>query len=202
MHSSDIAAHEDRVTAFKKDLYVRDLRDIVRKHITTGDPVVIRPDTYYELRRDVASKFNIHPNSVVLVGSCRLGFSLKPERRYQPIQASFDVDVTIISAALFDFYWDRVFDVWQNNIVWRTSPDAKKFKTNLLRGWIDPRVLPNLPSLAMSQDWAEFFDKLSRRQVCGRRWINARLYRTWDRLEAYQEIMVLDCLNDLKRNQE
>ena len=199
MHNTDVATHQDRVVTFKSDLNSRGLRDVVRKHITTGDPVVIDRETYYELRREVALEFNIHPNSVVLVGSCRMGFSLKPERRYEPIRAGSDVDVTIISAGLFDFYWDKVFDVWENNILWRKSQEAGRFKENLLRGWIDPRALPNLPSFEMSREWAEFFDKLSRRRVCGTRRINARLYRTWERLEAYQEIMVQDCVSALKR---
>jgi hypothetical protein len=192
--------HDHRVQRFCDDLGSQNISDVIRKHITTGEPVGIEPDKYFELRRQVSKNFNLHPSAVVLVGSCRLGFSLKRKKhgRYEAISHASDVDVAVISSVLFDSYWDRIFDVVQNDRDWAINK-GKKFSRDLFCGWLTPEELPNLPRFADSREWAEFFAKLTRERLCGRRTISARLYRSWSRLEAYQEIMVRECQSELRR---
>src|SRR5947208_1724759 len=74
MESKD-AEYEARLKAFQADLS-RPSSEIVQKHILTGSPVALAPDDYFALRHEVALHFRIHPVEVVLVGSCRIGFSL------------------------------------------------------------------------------------------------------------------------------
>ena len=162
-------------------------------------PVAILPDTYFELRHRVAEQFHVHPNEVIVVGSCRLGFSIKRNARYRAVRSSSDVDLSVVSAEIFDLYWDAVFKVSRADMVWKNSDLAKRFKTSLFRGWIEPRHLPSHPSFAIGQEWTEFFDQLVRSRICGLRGITARLYRTWDRLEAYQEIMISECRREFER---
>lgn len=192
--------HESRLENFKRDLRAEHLKDVIRKHITTGDPAIIPADIYFDLRRRVADRFNLHPSEVVLVGSCRLGFSLKQKgrdwARYLPAQPSSDVDLAIVSPGLFDSYWDRVFDLVRNNRDWSLNRGAL-FARDLFNGWITPNKLPNLPQFADAVAWAEFFAELTRNRLCGMRSINCRLYRSWYRLEAYQEIIVMQCRGDL-----
>lgn len=69
---------ERRVIAFKLDLGQMETIDVIRKHITTGGPAVFADAAYYDLRNEVAHHFDLHPSSVVIVGSCRVGFSIKP----------------------------------------------------------------------------------------------------------------------------
>jgi len=198
-------AHDSRVAAFQADLANAELRDVIRKHITTGDPVILDRDTYYQLRRAVADKFGLHPSSVILVGSCRTGFSLKPEKRYAPVSPSSDVDVAVVSPGLFDSYWDSVFQRSLGGGGWINSGGnrgGKRFISDLFKGWITPRDLPNLPSFSDGRVWAEFFDGLIKQRTCGYRTISARLYRSWERLEAYQRIMVSHCRNDLRKGKQ
>jgi hypothetical protein len=192
--------HEYRVKRFCADLGSQNISDVIRKHITTGEPVGIEPDNYYELRSKISRNFDVHPSAVVLVGSCRLGFSLKPKKagRFEAISQASDVDIAVISGELFDSYWDRIFDVVQNNRDWAMN-EGKKFSRDLFCGWLTPAELPNLPRFADSREWAEFFARLTRERMCGRRTISARLYRSWHRLEAYQEIMVRQCQSELRR---
>ena len=192
---------ESRISAFQNDLAMAhdSLRDVIQKHITTGEPAVVAAEVYYQLRRAIAQEFRIHPSSVILVGSCRTGFSLKPEKRYQPVSMDSDVDVAVISAALFDDYWDRVFDLTRTDHGWARSA-GRKFSSDLFHGWITPRELPNRNRFEKGRKWAEFFDALTAQRTCGIRAISARLYRSWDRLEAYQEIMVSMCRNDLRKD--
>lgn len=177
--------------------------DFVRKHLTTGDPVVINREAYYELRRRISAEFDLHPSAVVIVGSCKLGFSLslndpwiKPRRRYGIVTNDSDVDVAVVSMALFDEIWDAVFQTTYPNRDWSLTI-GKKFTRDLFNGWIDPDELPNTPKFARAVDWSRFFDRLTRDRVCGMRDIEGRLYRSWDRLDAYHEHMVRDCLNEL-----
>jgi hypothetical protein len=191
--------HEGRVAAFREDLENGDLHDVIQKHITTGNPVAIDDSIYFLLRRMVAHEFFVHPSAVILVGSCRTGFSLKPNKRYLPVAPDSDVDIAIIEPRLFDAYWDNVFDLTRKDRGWANSHIGRRFTLDLFNGWITPRKLPNLPRFSDGRRWAEFFDALTARRTCGIREIKARLYRSWERLEAYQEIMVTRCRDDLRR---
>jgi predicted nucleotidyltransferase len=182
----------DPIAVFRADLTTLSIKDLVRKHISTGTPRAFSEHEYFELRRVVASEFDLHPSSVVVVGSTRVGFSLNPKHRYRLVEPGSDIDVAIVSPERFDDYWDRVFDFAREDIAWSKS-EGKKFRNNLFNGWIDPRYLPNTPSFEPAERWVRFFDGLMQSQKYGRRQITARLYRTWDRLEAYQERSVIAC---------
>jgi hypothetical protein len=192
--------HLHRVEAFKSDLKATIPINVIQKHITTGDPAIIPGDVYFELRRRVAENFHLHPSEVVLVGSCRLGFTLKRNRktneRYRPARPTSDVDLAIVSSGQFDSYWDRVFFMVRKNRDWSLS-HGRKFTRDLFNGWITPSELPNLPQFADALAWTEYFAELTRLRICGLREVKPRLYRSWSRLEAYQEIMVNQCRIEL-----
>lgn len=195
----DVVTESD-VESFKRDLGRLDVLEVIRKHVTTGMPLTIDNETYWSLRNKVALKFDIHPNDVIVVGSSRLGFSLKKHKRFD-LTAPKDVDIAIVSERLFGRFWDMVFDVVRFNRSW---PYQRKkntaFVSSLFSGWITPHQLPNLSSFKLARDWSEFFDELTQERVCGIRGISARLYRDWSRLEAYQEIMINECKRELERN--
>lgn len=180
----------DPVAAFKADLDALSVTDVIRKHISTGHPFAFTCNEYYELRSMVAAQFQLHPSDVVVVGSTRIGFSLDPEQLYRPVRRRSDIDIALVSRDRFDDYWERVFQYSKLNLGWDQN---KRFKNNLFNGWIDPRFLPNAPTFNVGVKWAEFFDVMMASRKYGRRTITARLYRSWDRLEAYQEPSVIAC---------
>ena len=191
--------HESRVQRFRSDLAGLDARDFIRKHITTGMPVEISPDDYYELRRLVAKEFGLHPSAVILVGSCRIGFSIRPDKRFRQARPGSDLDVAMVSREQFDCYWDGVFEHARSDAAWKETRNYKRFVEMLFNGWIDPRGLPKVPTFSQSQQWVTFFDALMQSRRFGRRRITARLYRTWERLESYQEIDISACHAELRR---
>ena len=191
--------HQARVQRFQLDLAALEVRDFIRKHITTGMPVEIAPDDYYELRRLVAKEFELHPSAVILVGSCRIGFSIRPRRRYRQATAASDLDVAMVSREQFDRYWDGVFEYARLDAAWKQTRDYNKFVRMLFNGWIDPRGLPPVPTFTQSQRWVTFFDELMQSRRFGSRRITARLYRNWERLESYQEIGISSCHAELRR---
>jgi predicted nucleotidyltransferase len=183
------ASVADPVAVFQADLQTLPVKDVIRKHISTGPLHAFTDHEYYELRSTIAAEFELHPSSIVVVGSTRIGFSLNPKHRYQLVQESSDIDVAIVSQERFDDYWERVFQYSRADLAWK----ARTFKTNLFRGWIDPRYLPNTRTFESAEKWVRFFDGLMQSRKYGRRRITARLYRSWDRLEAYQEHAVMAC---------
>lgn len=196
MESND-PEYEARLKAFQSD-FNRPSSEIVQKHILTGLPVALSPDDYFALRHEVAFHFDIYPVEVVLVGSCRIGFSLtdKPRRnrpRYSRLQPGSDLDLVVVSARLFHQLWDAVFDYSQTNLAFSKSAEGVQFRNMLFRGWVDPRGLPPVKRFDLSNRWVQFFDGLSRDRRFGNRRASARVYRDWSRLVAYQQIAVDLC---------
>lgn len=189
--------YEARLRSFQADLS-RPSSEIVQKHILTGSPIVLTPDDYFVLRQEVALHFGIHPVEVVLVGSCRVGFSLtdKPKKkrpRYSRLETSSDLDLAVVSSKLFHRLWDAVFEYSRTNIAFSGSPEGTQFRYTLFQGWIDPRGLPPVRRFELSNRWISFFDGLSRDRRFGNRRASARVYRDWSGLAAYQQIAVDRC---------
>ncbi len=191
-------AHANRLRAFRDDLARLEPTMVIRRHITTGDPVGLDSETYFLLRERIAAHFQLHPSAIVLVGSCRLGFSLKPKHRFRAITKASDVDVAVIADRLFDLYWDAVFDAVQSDRNWAIN-GGKLFVRDLFSGWLSPHMLPSGPRFEQARAWSEFFAELTRDRLCGYRTITGRLYRSWSRLEAYQRIMVEKCQAESRR---
>ena len=195
----DHSDHDRRVAEFKADLAQMDLIGVVRKHITTGRSAALDDGAYYDLRNEVADHFRLHPSAVVVVGSCRTGFSLKPNKRFAKFTDASDVDLAIISTTKFEVFWDLAFDHWRARRLWPNRGTYNRFLKELFRGWLWPRRLPSDREFAEALAWVEFEDKLCRTRFHGLRSVGARLYRSWDRLEAYQAIHVLKCKNALTK---
>lgn len=194
---TDQPKHQPLVDRFRAELQALEPHDLVRKYITTGTPTELTEDEYFDLRRTVAREFEIHPSSVVLVGSCRQGFSIAPKKRWRAAKQSSDLDVALVSPERFDVYWESVFTYSRTNSAWNNSRRYRIFARNLFFGWIDPRGLPPVPKFQEAARWSEFFDSIMQSRRFGQRRISARLYRTWARLDAYQERAVRKCISAL-----
>jgi hypothetical protein len=186
-----------RVETFQADLAALHPIEVIRKHITTGMPVEVDQEAYYSLRSAVAEEFELHPSAVILIGSCRMGFSIAPRKRYRLARQHADLDIALVSTERFDAYWDSVFAYSRADDAWKQGQEYRRFVRMLFEGWIDPRGLPNVPSFDQANKWTSFFDGLMQSRRFGQRRISARLYRTWSRLESYQEVAVRQCIANL-----
>ncbi len=197
------ADYKSRLREFQAD-FDRPSEEIVHKHILTGSPAALTTKEYFDLRHMVAVHFGVQPVEVVLVGSCRIGFSLKdkPEKsrpRYSIVRADSDLDIAVVSTELFDQLWDDVFAHSRGNSAFRASPEAESFRSMLFRGWVDPRGMPRSRRFERTDAWVQFFDRLSRDRRYGNRRASARVYKNWLRLAAYQQIAVDECVRS-RRN--
>ena len=191
------------IAAFQNDLGVLSDGDVVHKHILTGSPVVVPETAYFEIRRKTAEAFNICPSEVLIVGSCKTGFSLKDAYPYRHARIDSDIDVAIVSEGMFQEYWEAVFCFANESYEFRNSREYNTFATDLFRGWIMPRGLPKMRKFVETERWQDFFNKLGNLRLHGpeARNINAKLYRSWRRLQSYQEILVRKRRNEIERQE-
>lgn len=185
---------EDRILAFKADLKRLRPLDVVRKNIIHGSCAIIDDQSYFTLRGHVADQYEIHPNEIIIVGSRKLGFSIAPLKQYRHFSEQSDIDLVVVSAALFDKVWRAVYDYERTGGYWERSGPFKKY---LFQGWIRPDKLPPDQTFAFASEWWKFFNKLSYSGQYSVYKINGALYRDWRFLESYQLKSVDGCANAL-----
>jgi hypothetical protein len=186
---------DERILRFKEDLSTEETLTIVNKYITHGSSVLLDDETYFSLKNEVAKQFNIHTTNIFMVGSAKMGFSIKTSRRFLPFGNSSDIDIAIISNALFEQIWKEVYS-FQNESGW--WPEAKGFRKYLFKGWIRPDFLPTGKSFALAQQWWEFFRRVTESGSFGPYKVNAGVYHSIFFFESYQSICINECKSSLE----
>ncbi|MFJ9380652.1 hypothetical protein [Streptomyces sp. NPDC101455] len=167
---------------------------IVREFITHGTCAVISQAQHAALRERVAVQLNVHPNrDVYTVGSAKLGFSIKPTRRYGRFNDESDIDVAVVSPELYSQLWreTRVFvtskELWSNR-------KSEEFKRQHLFGRISPKNIPKAsPLIPTATKLWEMGRKLQQERVAGPYQVTFAIWYDMDALEEYQAKTVLDC---------
>jgi len=179
-----------RIANFKNDLTLYDEDEIIRRHISFGECAVISSSQYHDLRSDIAAKYSLHPNDVLVVGSGKLGFSIAPKKRYRHFGENSDLDVVIISESFFDGFWQNLHEHFIQDGRWK---HMDKFCNYLFRGWIRPDMLPKDESFNFGKEWWEFFNELTASRKYPVPKIRGAVYRNWHFLEAYQRVAIAKC---------
>lgn len=179
------------ILLFKKDLKSCDIRDVFRKYIVTDKCYALTDDQQMRLRTEISNHFNIEYNNIIIVGSAKLGFSIKPKRRFCNFCDESDIDIAIISKELFETIWFEVSNYFSSSGEYEKGEEYCFYLAK--NGWIRPDKLPNY---ATKEDWFEFFRKLTNSGKYGDIKISAGLYYNYDFLEEYQ----LTCIKQCKEN--
>jgi hypothetical protein len=175
---------------FKDDLVRHGAIQLFRKYILDGPCYALSPTLHMELKEAVSQHFSIQFSEVTLVGSAKLGFSLKPQRRYGAFCDTSDIDIAIISSNLFVRVWEEVYMYKATGAYW---PNAQSFFDYLAFGWIRPDKLPPSDTFKFSNSWWNFFRELTVSQKFGPYNIRAGLYHSTFFLEQYQTICIKQC---------
>lgn len=181
---------------FKADLTKLSSLQIVRKHVFNGQSKILCEDMVYELKEEICSYLNIDFNDVVLVGSGKMGFSIKPSRRYGEFNDDSDLDIAIVSPHLFHTVWKEAFAYKKSRAYW---PDSSSFFQFLAAGWVRPDKLPSSKYFEFTEHWWNFFNKVTSSAKYGPYKIRAGLYQSWFFLEEYQKICVEQCMDEAKK---
>lgn len=178
------------IEVFKQDLKKHSSELLVRSHVLSGDTHVLGGVEYVQLREDVANHFNIDTFQVFMVGSGKMGFSIKPTRRFGIFNDQSDIDLAIISPDLFERVWQSAYKYKISGADW---PKQKSFFEYLINGWIRPDKFPSSEIDPFFEEWWDFFNALARSRKYGHYKIRAGLYQSRFFLEQYQKICIEEC---------
>lgn len=187
---------DTRISEFKIDLVSKQDDEIISKYFYNDfPPAALDLETYHKLRLEIRNHFNLESVfNVIMVGSGRLGFSIKPQNEYRYFNDESDLDIAIISSDCFVKYWrvirdlDRALTIWKNEQV---------FEEYFFNGWMRPDKLPQKRTFIDPFTWWDYFNKLSIGGKFGKISINAGLYYSIDFLEAYQKKSLQNLRNNI-----
>lgn len=162
---------------------------IVQKHIIEDDTFFfseVVKGKEFDFKKDIASILGVHIRDIVIVGSGKLGFSLKPDSAEQGLflfkdfdfNKKSDLDVGVISSELFDKEMKNLYDFMGfHKSIWDTRNSFAKFT---LKGRIAIRFLP--PSFNLTDEVKKVVEKY--KMEYGRE-INIEIYKSWHYFETY-----------------
>jgi len=131
-----------KIRKFKKDLRIMSEKRIIQKYLIFGNPFIFSDseEKYYELKEEIAEFFEISPTQVIMTGSCKLGFSLKPKKTWTHLTEESDIDITIISEILFNRLWKEMIDHKNSidllDISDTENKDFHSFLKYFFKGWL------------------------------------------------------------------
>ena len=162
---------------------------IVQKHIIEDGTYFfnkIAIGKEFDFKKDIANILQVHIRDIVIVGSGKLGFSLKPDKADEGLylfkdfdfNKKSDLDVGVISSELFDKEMKNLYDFMGfHKSVWDTRSDFAKFT---LKGRIAIRFLP--ASFNLTDEVKKVVVKY--KMEYGRE-INIEIYKSWHYFETY-----------------
>lgn len=186
--------------SFKKDI-LEDLDSgfIAQKYLIDGDSYFFKefyPNEEFEFKKGLADVLNVHIRDISIVGSGKLGFSLKPDQiesslyDFKKFDHHFnldqnleksDLDIGIISEKLFEHFLQDIF--FKTN-KYRTIPgDWKKrkdFSYYALKGWFRRDFL--FDGYEFENSILEFLESYKKKF---KRDINIGIYKSWLYFEHY-----------------
>ena len=180
---------------FKADLLKLDSKQLFRKYILSGPAFALSDGNLYQLKEEICDHFEIEFNDIVLVGSGKLGFSIKPSKRYEEFGDESDIDVAVVSTELFQKVWKEAFLYKKSRAYW---PNVKVFFQYLSEGWIRPDKLPSSRLYRFSENWRTFFNQITSDGRYAKVKIRGGLYHSWFFLQEYQKICIQQCIDEIR----
>ena len=72
------------IDQFKNDVMILGDSELINKYYLSGSAFALDDNKHYKLRQSIADYFKVDYPQVFIVGSAKLGFSIKPKRRFKP----------------------------------------------------------------------------------------------------------------------
>ena len=143
------------------------------------------------LRVFFASKLDIDPANIGMVGSAKIGFSLAPHKDFSPFTERSDIDLVIVSADLFKKHWDALLEIASNKHLRGYEFYAK----SIFRGFVTIRK--ETPDHHYLDEWRKFAGPIGRDfelEFGLTNEITYRVYRSWEDVRRYH----VDGINKLQ----
>lgn len=138
-------------------------------------------------RNKLGKLIEVDPSALIFTGSSNTSFSLNPYKNYKLYDESSDVDLAVVSEHHFNQGWRTLRNLGPK--FYDLSPSAKQSvieHTNKYIYWgtiATDRILEILP---FAREWNNAFNIMKEEHPTKGRKINARIYKDFDSLRAYQ----------------
>lgn len=166
---------------------------IVQKYIIENETFFfkeVRKEDEYDFKKDIANILGVHIRDIVIVGSGKLGFSLKPDETEPGLylfkafdsntNKKSDLDIGVISSDLFDKEMLNLYDFMGfHKSIWDTRNSFAKYT---LKGRIAIRFLPK--DFKLTDEIKKTVEKY--KMEFGRE-VNIEIYKSWHYFETYQQ---------------
>lgn len=161
----------------------------VERHLFDCIPHVFQQDRsrYVAWKRDLATRIEVDPACITLVGSAAIGFSLNPDNNLRPFHDRSDIDVAIISSHHFNVAWRFLRN---NNSVrarldYKTKSAWDSHATNYVY-WGAIATDKLLGVLPFGKQWLLATSSMAQVEPTRGRDINLRIYSDHESLRSYQ----------------
>lgn len=189
---------------FKKDCIDFEPDLIVQKHLIDGSSYYFdnfQKGDEFDFKKEIASILNVHIRDVVIVGSGKLGFSLKPTvpgeglfefKKFDEVKIS-DLDIAIVSSKLFDQEMENLYthSGWYKGFSWGKQ---ENFSFYILKGRFAIRFLP--VDFQLTKEIKIIQSKYKKKYA---RKINLEIYKSWFFFETYHKNNILNIKLNLLR---
>lgn len=181
---------------YTPDIFLEELRRLgvdamVNYYLLEGIPAFFAKnwEGYSRFKEIIASKLNVHPKTVMLVGSGRWGFSTSPDKFPQLFdkgEKQSDLDVVIADSALFDRTWRELCEYEMNESPKGAALENFHRRRHLLyRGTLDPNTFP--VEMKIRHNWNDILQKFTefRWENGTTRHIEAWIFKDWHFVQKY-----------------
>jgi hypothetical protein len=184
---------------FQSLLLEGSIETIIEEHLLVGEPYVFRraPTAYARVRQQLARELAVPEDSVLLVGSGQLGFSISPDGFPRRFNAKSDLDFVIIDQTLFDSVWNTLL-TWHYPLRYALEGGDRTWalqrRDDVFWGWISPDRItipwrpcppPLIPLRDLGTTWFQAFQRLSLLPEVSTRPASGRLYRSREHAMMY-----------------
>jgi hypothetical protein len=174
---------------------------VVSDFVLGAQPFAFRahPEAYDEFIKEVASRLGVDCESIILIGSARLGFSLNKARLFCSFSDESDLDIIIIGSEIFDEGWIELLSK-RDRFSLVGGEELQRFKRtrdNIFNGYFRPDQFP--VDTELSRAW---FPKLASRfasPIAQIHPIQAWLFKSVDHARYYYSRYVGTIQTDARR---
>jgi hypothetical protein len=164
------------------------------------------PGDWNVFRDELAGKLGVMRVDIRIVGSARFGFSMKPGAKLKSFSDKSDIDLVVVSPAMFDALWFLILEgAYPRSPVTETMGGwLEKRRNEVYTGWLTPtkikldsRIFAKAkPVLEFSARWFNAMKLAARHPSRRHEDIGVRLYRTWRHAQLYH----LDSIAELRKS--
>jgi hypothetical protein len=186
---------------FQARLLSDELEQILDEVLLAEEAVHVSAEQRAMLEKSIREAYSVSATYLTLyiVGSSKLGFSISEKRlidgrilpRYRLYRAESDIDVAVVSKAIFEILWDELSIHAHSHA--RIPWDSGRLGDYMVYGWLRPDHFPRGVRLRRCDNWWDLFRRLSSDSRLGRRAVRGGLFHSVDHMRRYQLRALREC---------